>query len=353
MPLVPGSAREVPPWVLAGPVLQRLADLIRELRRGFRMHEEVRETPRGQILWQRYVREQMVRGAFHQLPCRFPELGPDMLLRGYLRWGLESVHRSLTPFVAIDGIARRLAEQAEGLLQSLSDAAARPPDRNTLDRLARTLGLPSAALVRGLQALGWIVEERGLAGAAETDGLAWALPMHQLFERWVEHLVRGWARGFGGEVIVGRADETVVPIHWYSGTPGSMKSLVPDLVVRHQEDVYVIDAKYKGHFQELDDARWGDLADELREAHRHDVHQVLAYASLFEGARTTAVLVYPMHSVTWARLASHGRTFALADLTGGGRRVRLALAGVPVELPVGESPSSLSRAWNALFANQW
>jgi hypothetical protein len=88
-PLVPGSAREVPPWVLAGPLLRRLGQLLREVRRGFRMCEEVRTRPRGQILWQRYTRQEMARGAFHRLPCRFPELGPDVLLRSYLRWGLE------------------------------------------------------------------------------------------------------------------------------------------------------------------------------------------------------------------------------------------------------------------------
>lgn len=33
--LVPGSGREVPPWVLAGPVLARLAELLDALRRGY------------------------------------------------------------------------------------------------------------------------------------------------------------------------------------------------------------------------------------------------------------------------------------------------------------------------------
>ena len=345
MPLVPGSAREVPPWVLAGPVLQRLASLLREIRKGFRMHEEVRQAPRGQILWDRYVTGQMSRGAFHMLPCRFPELGPDALLRGYLRWGLERVHRSLVPYAVVDLIARRLTEQAEELLRGVKDSPARAPDRRTLDQLLKAVGLPSAVLHRGLQALGWIVDERGLAGAAETDGLAWALPMHQLFERWVEHVTRTWAHEFGGQVLSGRADETVVPIAWDRGAQGSMKSLIPDLVVRHEDRVYVIDAKYKGHFQELDDARWVALSDELRDEHRRDLHQILAYASLYDGAEVTAVLVYPMHTRTWSRLAERGRTVAQASLTGGGRHVELALVGLPMQLPTGETPATVSRAW--------
>lgn len=44
MPLVPGSGREVPPWVLAGPVIARLRALLEQLRRGFDFKED---TPRG------------------------------------------------------------------------------------------------------------------------------------------------------------------------------------------------------------------------------------------------------------------------------------------------------------------
>ncbi len=348
MPLVPGSAREVPPWVLAGPVLQRLGSLLREIRKGFRMHEEVRQAPRGQIIWHRYVAEQMSRGAFHQLPCRFPELGPDALLRSYLRWGLERVHRSLAPYAVVDLIARRLSEQAEGLIHGLKDTAARAPDRRTLDRLSRAVGLPSAVLQRGLQALGWIVDERGLAGAAETDGLAWALPMHELFERWVEHVVRTWARGFGGEVFAGRADETMIPIDWDRGAHGSMRSLVPDLVVRAGNHAYVIDAKYKGHLQEFDEARWLALSKELREEHRRDLHQILAYSSLFDGAEVTAVLVYPMFERTWSRLVEQRRTVTGARLSGERRRIRLALVGVPIRLPETLSISEVARSLDDL-----
>ena len=77
------------------------------------------------------------------------------------------------------------------------------PGKSQMSHLLRTAGLPPAALQRGMQALGWLVDERGLAGVAETDGLAWCLPMYELFERWVEHVVRLWAREFGGQVRSG------------------------------------------------------------------------------------------------------------------------------------------------------
>ena len=347
-PLVPGAAREVPPWVLAGPILERFRTLIRELTRGFSLHEEVRQTLRGQVAWHRYVNEHVSHGAYHQLPCRFPELGPDVKLRAMLRWGLEVVHRSLSSWAVVDSIARHLAEQARELLMLLTDVKPLMPGKSQMGHLLRTTGLPPVALQRGLQALGWLVDERGLAGTTETDGLAWCLPMHELFERWVEHLARLWAHGFGGHVRSRRTYETLIPIRWQRSTVQSLHSLVPDIIVQQGRRVWIIDAKYKGHFEELDDVRWKELAEELQAEHRHDLHQVLAYAATADADEVTSVLVYPMFLPTWQRLVETNRTFTAATIAVGGRVLRLVLTGVPVQMPSANSVSEVVASWDAL-----
>jgi hypothetical protein len=347
-PLVPGSAREVPPWVLAGPILQRIDALLQTLSRGFRLHEEVRLQPRGQILWRRYVTEQMARGQFHQLPCRYPELGPDLLLRAYLRWGLEQVRGSLAPWGVRDRIARLLIDRAELLLEQLRDIKSQAPDRRSLDQLTRGLSMPSQVLRAGLEALGWVVDERGLAGQADLDGLAWRLTMHALFERWVEHLARRWAHGFGARV--GTAEERTAryPLRWQRPGHGSLSELAPDVVVHAGDTVYVLDAKYKGHFEELDDHRWRELRSELQSEHRHDLHQVLAYAALFNAPRVVSVLVYPLFAHTWAALANQGGTMIRAEAAGGGRTVEVALAGVPLQMPPGCTSDEIVDSWQGL-----
>ena len=84
--LVPGAALEVPPWVLAGPILQRFRALADELRAGFRVSEAIRQSPRGQILWPRYVQEQLTHGMYHLLPCRFS----DRFARSRMSLGRDS-----------------------------------------------------------------------------------------------------------------------------------------------------------------------------------------------------------------------------------------------------------------------
>ena len=86
----------------------------------------------------------------------------------------------------------------------------------------------------------------------------------------------------------------------------------------------------------------------MRDAHRHDVHQVLAYAALYDSPKLTAALVYPMHARTWARLAARDRVTSTATISAGGRQVDLALIGVPMQLSHGQSDTDVARTWSAI-----
>ncbi len=97
----------------------------------------------------------------------------------------------------------------------------------------------------------------------------------------------------------------------------------------YRERVDVVDAKYKAHFAELDEQGWRAFAEDAREAHRADIHQILAYASLFDAPEVRAVLVYPLRERTWRILRDRGRDVSVAELFTGRRHVRLELRGLP------------------------
>lgn len=328
LPLVPGSGREVPPWVLAGPVLARLSALIRHLRRGYQEREELLNHPRGRILWAEYLSRPFIRGQWSRLPCRFPDLDTDPLLRREIRWAVERVRDQLRMVGGTDLIARLLVQVAQRLLEQLGDA---PPATPRRDRLRRCVGdrFVDRALSDGLEAIGWVVDERGLGGGREQDGLAWQLPLDQLWESYVEAVTRREAALTGAQVRVGRLRETVFPLRWSGGAYGSLGHLAPDIVVRRGNSVRVIDAKYKAHLADLDDDGWRRFTDDAREAHRADVHQILAYASLYEASDITATLVYPLRHATWAVLSARHHDVARAELLHGGRHVTLEFCGLP------------------------
>ena len=335
--LVPGSGREVPPWVMAGPVITRLAELLRSMRRGYAEKEAVLRRPRGRILWDRYRYESLVRGRWDHLPCRFPELESDPRLRQAVRWTLERIDRDLVRVGGRDRISTQLAKLAMHLIESLSDVIPLMPARDDLARLSRGGRLLEGAIRRGLEAIAWIVDERGLGGGRELDGLAWQLLLDQLWETYVEAFTRREVAMTGGEVKVGRLGQTVFPLLWSDPSHRTLGHLVPDIVVRRGRHVHVIDAKYKAHLAELDDAGWHRFADEQREAHRTDLHQVLAYASLYDAEEITATLVYPVRLDTWESLHQRRRDVSSAELFHGGRRVTLQLRGLPFGTPATSS----------------
>lgn len=343
VPLVPGSGREVPPWVLAGPVLSRLGELLESLRRGYHTREDVLSQPRGKILWPRYVSESLARGSWARLPCRYAELATDPILRRIARWGLERVRSDLLVVGGQDPIARLLIAVADDLLSRVSDVPPLVPRSGDLDRAAANNSIVGAALRRGLEALAWVRDERGLGGGREMDGLAWSLPLPDLWEQYVEALVRREAALVGGSVRVGRKRETVFPIEWSDPSHRSLGHLVPDIVVFRARSVHVVDAKYKAHLAELDDQGWQRFTEDARESHRADIHQVLAYASLYSADEVSASLIYPLRRSTFEVLARRGRDRSVAHLRHGTRQVRLELRGVPF----GQENFGLPNFWAA------
>ena len=329
LPMVPGSAREVPSWVLAGPVLARLETLLRSLSPGYRQTEEVLLRPRGRVIWTRYLGDSFVRGVWHHLPCRFPDLVTDPLLRRHIRWALEHLHRDLLATGGSDPVALSLATLAIRLIESLADVTPLMPRRDELDRRVVGSRILGDALRRGIEAIAWIVDERGLGGGNERDGLAWVLPLGRLWESYVESVYRRQVANTGGEVRVGRLGETVFPLNWSDPTHRTLGHLVPDMVIRRGRSVQIIDAKYKAHLAEVDDTGWRQFEKETREAHRADLHQILAYASLYEADEVTATLVYPLRLSTYVALRERHRDRSFAELLHGGRRVRLELRGLP------------------------
>lgn len=69
--------------------------------------------------------------------------------------------------------------------------------------------------------------------------------------------------------------------------------LEPDVVLQKGDVQWVIDAKYKSHLY-----NWYDSGEALKDAFRHDLHQVLAYCSFNPMIEKRAALIYPYSTFT-------------------------------------------------------
>jgi len=258
---------EIPPWALARPVIGRLAELLRTAKRGYRDKAENLKRPRGRILWAEYTSEQMLRGKWDTLPCRYSDLATDPKLRRSVRWGLERVRADLMSVGGRDILAMHLAHESMRLLASISEPPLFPARQELESSLGRKDFLIDVAIARGLEALGWLVDERGLGGGRELHGLAWTLKLDQLWELCVAAHVSGLARHTGGQLYLGHKGQTVFPLQWTDPGLRSLGHLTPDLVLRRHDELRVFDAKYKAHFAELDEAGWQRIAEDVRDSH--------------------------------------------------------------------------------------
>jgi 5-methylcytosine-specific restriction endonuclease McrBC regulatory subunit McrC len=56
--------------------------------------------------------------------------------------------------------------------------------------------------------------------------------------------------------------------------------MLPDIWLEWESATLIVDAKYKRHWEELQQRSWMNVEEELREQYRNDLLQVLAYANL-------------------------------------------------------------------------
>lgn len=329
LPLLKRSERRVPLWVLSFMVLARLKALLDRLERRFEFTEQERLAPKGTVLWQQYATRNLTRGQFLTVPCSFPDLSDDRHLKSAIRFTIERQLQSLETQREQGTFVHKLIALAEFLLLRVRAVPACRPSPRDIDLWLRR-PLRTDVFFEGLHAINWTVEERGLAGLSDLEGIPWTMHMELFFEAWVETVLRAVAIRTGGRLKTGRKRETISPLAWEPPYLGSQKSLVPDLVFELEGCTVIIDAKYKRHWEELQHGRWASVEDVLREEHRQDLLQILAYANLAETAVAVCCLIYPCSSATWESLRQRRRLFHKAEMLLRSRRILIWLTAVPM-----------------------
>jgi hypothetical protein len=333
LPLLRRSERRVPVWVLSFMTLTRLKVLLDSLDRRFELTTETRQAPRGAVHWSEYATRSLRHGKFLCVPCTFPDLCDDRLLKGAVRHTIERQLRALETQREHGAFVHRLIEFGKHLLLRVQMVPAYVPSSTTL---AGWLQRPMKreTFIDGLRAIEWTVNERGLAGVSDLEGIPWVMPMGEFFEAWVETVFQMVAQRTGGHIRVGRKRETVHAMNWEPPYLGSQKSLVPDIWLEWESATLIVDAKYKRHWEELQLRSWVNIEEELREQHRNDLLQVLAYANLARTSRVIACLVYPCSPQSWLSLRERGRLIHRAELGVGTRVVQLWLTAIPMATDV-------------------
>jgi hypothetical protein len=251
-----------------------------------------------------------------------------------IRWTLARLADDLRPYATV-GVGYQLTERVRAMQTDIGEGVRRRPTVSVATML-------EAYVADALEAMGWVADERGLGGARALDGLAWHLEVSAVWE--------GWVRAFAGLLApqlglrppgLGEARR---PLRW-QGNVASMGALAPDVGLMGGDRAVWLDAKYKAHLTLLARHGWSGVSEPVRDAHRADLHQALAYAALADVDRVDTVLVYPHLGDTDAPPPS-----AVAVVASGRRRVRLVVAGLPFGFRTPDRTTAAVKRWRDLLA---
>jgi len=350
MPVLRRSERRVPPWVLSSMILTRLNHLLDTLDRRFEMVSEDRAAPRGRVDWATYATARLPRAQALAIPCVFPDLREDRLLKGAVRFTVEQQIQSLETQKGHGAYVHQLIDFARNVWQRVQSVPAHLPAKTTVETWLRR-PMQSQHFTDGLIGMQWSIEERGLAGTSDLAGIPWRMPMDLFFEAWIERVLGEVSRKTGGRLKIGRTKQTVHPIDWNPPYLGSQRSLVPDFWIEYENLAVIVDAKYKRHWEEIGRASWRRVEEMLREQHRQDLLQVLAYGSLASTPTVILCLVYPCSADNWESLKQRGRLHHRAAITIGARTIRLWLTAIPMELTASVAAAPMAKEIGRLLTN--
>ena len=123
---------------------------------------------------------------------------------------------------------------------------------------------------------------------------AWRVDFSLLFEKYVQYIFNEVAKERGAKFYPNfklRANRKR-QFNW------ELQHLEPDAVFKKGESFLFIDAKYKPHLYNK-----FDPSESLKETHRHDLHQIIAYSSFSSSEEKYGVICYPSQSAELKRIS--------------------------------------------------
>ncbi|WP_339704563.1 hypothetical protein [Algoriphagus aquimarinus] len=120
------------------------------------------------------------------------------------------------------------------------------------------------------------------------DSTAWRVDFSDVFEKFIQYIFKEAAKETGGRLFSNFKFHSRTSKHY----SWELKHIEPDAIFQKENVLVFIDAKYKSNlYNKYDQSAF------LKEDHRHDLHQIMAYFSFSKSQNKIGVLCYPSEKV--------------------------------------------------------
>ena len=272
LPLASGRNFRPPLYLEAVKFIDNLESLVSKPWRKFDNVEKLSNQPTGQINWNKYINNEFkiesrlkfpthknILSEFHReySEIRYVfDICKNELLSSNTPQRIKSTLRSKLKF-----IEEKLYNHKPSITKNISMKSADSPTvKRCKEQANRILNFELA------------------------DSTAWRVDFSDVFEKYVQYIFKEVAKETGGKLVANFKFQSKTSKHY----SWELKHLEPDAIYQKDNFLVFIDAKYKSNLYN----KFGK-SETLKDDHRHDLHQIMAYSSFSKTENKNGFLCYP------------------------------------------------------------
>lgn len=276
LPLASGRNFRPPLYLEAVKFISALEELVKRSWRKFDNKEKILNQPTGQINWSKYINNEYKVENRLKFPARTNILNEFHREYAEIRYVYDICKRELlsvnTPLRIKNNIRNKISFLEEKLYHH------QPKVTNKI-----VIKITDNPIVKRCKEQGNKILDFNLL-----DSTAWRVDFSDVFEKFIQHIFKKVAKETGGRLYYNFKfrSQTSKRYSW------ELKHIEPDAIYQKGETLVLIDAKYKSNLYNK-----FDLSEVLKEDHRHDLHQIMAYSSFSRTNSKFGFLCYPSDQV--------------------------------------------------------
>ena len=276
LPLASGKNFRPPLYLEAVKFIASLEKLATRSWRKFDNIEKVSNQPTGQINWTKYINQEYKVEKRLKFPARSNVLSEFHSEYAEIRYVFDICKSELlsanTPQRIKNTLRNRLGFLEERLYHH------KPKTTNKIS--IRFSDSPNVKACK--------VQANKILNYKLVDSTAWRVDFSDVFEKFIQHIFKEVAKETGGRLYSNFKFHSRTSKHF----SWELKHVEPDAIYQKENYLVFIDAKYKSNLYNK-----FDQSETLKEDHRHDLHQIMAYSSFSKTDFKFGFLCYPSDQI--------------------------------------------------------
>jgi len=276
LPLASGKNFRPPLYLEAVKFIASLEKLVMRSWRKFDNIEKVSTQPIGQINWNKYINQEYKVEKRLKFPVRSNVLSEFHSEYSEIRYVFDICKSELLSANTPQRIKNTLRNRLSFLEEQLYHHKPKTTNKISI-RFSDNPNIKACKL-----------QANKILNYKLVDSTAWRVDFSDVFEKFIQHIFKEVAKETGGRLYSNFKFHSRTSKHF----SWELKHVEPDAIYQKENYLVFIDAKYKSNLYNK-----FDQSETLKEDHRHDLHQIMAYSSFSKTDFKFGFLCYPSDQI--------------------------------------------------------